>query len=256
MARSSSSRPGGGAESSGWQEHDGWLPGIYATFVEEPRQRRSIESTLQVLAAAEEVLGEQGAQGLTMQAVAKRAGVSVGGIYGRFDGKAGLLIAVKDLLLSRMEADLDERLQACTSLYGVVRELVDCISTHLSRPAVNAVATATGERQAEMAARGLLAWERTLETFTRAATAHGSEIRHEDPKTALRTVRDIVLATIVTTGTSKSPSVSISSGRQKIELTRALYLYLSSPASDGPKTPTTGATTTVPPLDAVTTPPD
>ncbi|GAB7003584.1 hypothetical protein JCM18899A_10550 [Nocardioides sp. AN3] len=214
---------------NGWLEESGWLPGVQAGFVDEPRQRRSVQSTLQILSAAEAVLAEVGAQGLTMQAVAKRSGVSVGGIYGRFDGKQGLLIAVKDLLLNRMESDLAERLPACTNLYGVVREFVDCLSTHVSQPAVIAVAIVDPEQAPELIERGRLAGERMLKMLTTASEAHRAEIGHEDAAVALRTTRDMALGAIIANAPRPGQPIR-SDGRLKIELARACFLYLSSPA--------------------------
>jgi AcrR family transcriptional regulator len=47
-----------------------------------------------------------------MAAVSKRAGVSIGAIYGRFEGKSGLLRAVKDRALHQLEAELADRYEA------------------------------------------------------------------------------------------------------------------------------------------------
>lgn len=229
MAKSSKSSRQGPEFQRGQLEDGGWLPGVQAGFAEKPQQRRSVQSAMQILAAAEAVLGTVGSRGLTMQAVAAQANVSVGGIYGRFDGKDGLLIAVKDMVLSRMEADMEQRLPACSNLYGVVREFVDCLSTHLSRPAVVA-ATYDPEQPEPAAQRGMLARQRMLQVFGDAVRRHATNIGHEDLDTAVLTVQNIVLGTILFTA-PRPGGTDFPDGRQKIELTRACFLYLSSPAS-------------------------
>ncbi|WP_410630187.1 TetR/AcrR family transcriptional regulator [Amycolatopsis sp. cmx-4-83] len=75
-----------------------------------PQQARSRASLEKVLAAAEHVLAHQGHEEFTIGGVAERAGLSVGAIYRRFDGKDQLLYAVKDQLLTRLETNVTEAL--------------------------------------------------------------------------------------------------------------------------------------------------
>ena len=46
---------------------------------------------MRIAKASLEILGEEGADGLTVQAIVQRAGSSVGSFYARFDGKEDLL---------------------------------------------------------------------------------------------------------------------------------------------------------------------
>ena len=73
------------------------------THIIPPQQERSTRVLLKVLEAAETILRRDGAEGLTMPAVALEAGVSVGGIYRRFQTKQDLLRAIKDRHLARSE---------------------------------------------------------------------------------------------------------------------------------------------------------
>ena len=86
-----------------------WLPGVAVGLTEQPQQARSRRTTGQILDAAEQLLAAEGVENLTMAAVSKRAGVSIGAIYGRFEGKSGLLRAVKDRALHQLEAELADR---------------------------------------------------------------------------------------------------------------------------------------------------
>ena len=67
-----------------------------------PRQQRSRQSLERILAAAEQVLARDGADGFTVAAVAALSRVSIGGIYRRFDGRDTLLLAVKHRVLSEL----------------------------------------------------------------------------------------------------------------------------------------------------------
>lgn len=77
-----------------------------------PQQARSRASLQKVLTAAEQVLAEQGLESFTVAAVASQAGMSVGTIYRRFDGKEQLLHAVKDRLLTQLETNVRDALRS------------------------------------------------------------------------------------------------------------------------------------------------
>jgi AcrR family transcriptional regulator len=79
-----------------------------------PQQARSRASLQKVLTAAEQVLAEQGLESFTVAAVASQAGISVGTIYRRFDGKEQLLHAVKDRLLTQLETNVRDALRSAS----------------------------------------------------------------------------------------------------------------------------------------------
>ena len=73
-----------------------------------PRQSRAEETVAAILEGAAQVLEAGGLAGFTTNAVAERAGVSIGTLYQYFDDKAALLRAVAEracrgirLLISR-----------------------------------------------------------------------------------------------------------------------------------------------------------
>jgi AcrR family transcriptional regulator len=67
-----------------------------------PRQERSRQALEAVLAAGADLLTEQGYEGFTIVAVAERAGVAVGTIYNRFDGKDALFRALHRRQVERL----------------------------------------------------------------------------------------------------------------------------------------------------------
>ena len=60
-----------------------------------------------LLDCAAQIAAEQGAQAITIQAVAGRAGVTKGGLLHHFDSKQALLAAVFSDLLEQMDREID-----------------------------------------------------------------------------------------------------------------------------------------------------
>lgn len=75
-----------------------------------PKQSRSRASFEKVLAAATAILAESGYDGLTLNDVSRRSGVSIGSIYGRVTGKDELVQIVQRQVLELMAAEQDRML--------------------------------------------------------------------------------------------------------------------------------------------------
>jgi AcrR family transcriptional regulator len=86
-----------------------------------PQQIRSRQSFQRILETAERLLIEKGIDDFTMNAVAERSGVSIGGIYRRFEGRESLLLAVKDEMLTRLTARVSKEIGTAKSLHDAVR---------------------------------------------------------------------------------------------------------------------------------------
>src|SRR5690348_13601393 len=82
-----------------------------AGVIRPPRQRRSRESLARVLDAGAELLKDVGYDGFTLQEVSRRAGVSIGAIYGRAANKDALILAIHEREMERMAAE-NERLRS------------------------------------------------------------------------------------------------------------------------------------------------
>lgn len=153
-----------------------------------PQQARSRAALQKVLTATEQVLATTGPEELTMAAVAERAGVSIGSIYGRFAGKDQLLTAVKDRLLTQMEGDIAAALaEAVGGLPGVVEAFTRTLADGFSAGSrvIPYVLAAGGSKEA--AERGVRALETMRRLFLDAATRHIGEVRRSDPANALVT---------------------------------------------------------------------
>lgn len=78
----------------------------------EHQQARSRRSAEQILQAAVHVIITRGIHDFTMTAVSDAAGISIGGVYGRYPNKEALLRAVKDHVLTSLEAEVEQRLSS------------------------------------------------------------------------------------------------------------------------------------------------
>jgi AcrR family transcriptional regulator len=203
-----------------------WLPGVAVGLTEQPQQARSRRTTGQILDAAEQLLAAEGVENLTMAAVSKRAGVSIGAIYGRFEGKSGLLRAVKERALHQLEAELADRYEAPSrGIEDVVRQLVETVAPvgrrRLLEPAPEAEGVPLGQREA-------LARQRLAFMFKDAARGHRKGIAHPSPSVALEVAFRLVMAGLASydemTRTSEGEPLSLDvlSG----ELIRAVTCYL------------------------------
>ena len=151
----------------------------------EPQQTRSREALRRILRAAEDVLAADGYEDFTMAAVADRSGVSIGGIYRRFDSKVQLIGAVKDLVLTRVEDNIGARLdRAGPGLADVVTAYAQSLAAALdeNRPFFPDLMI---PRSAEMGDRGLRAVTEVERLFRAAAEPHLAEVRRTDPGAAL-----------------------------------------------------------------------
>lgn len=93
----------------------------------EPLQAAGDPTRERLVAAAAEVFGEKGYDRATVHEIARRAGFTTGVIYGRFSGKA-------ELLLAAIEAQSDdefEQLFAENRFEGKATDIITTVGSHL-----------------------------------------------------------------------------------------------------------------------------
>jgi AcrR family transcriptional regulator len=194
-------------------------------------QQRSRESQERVLKAAEELLAEKGYDGFTMTEVSKRSGVSVGSVYGRFEGRESLIHAVHARMSQRLDEparerdtsggdDLASALQAAAQeLAGAMYRERALLRAFMLRAPVDETIRAAGSASSKLAA----------ELFERSVLAFRAEIGHADPELAVdiayRIVYD-VLARQVMYGPTFESSVQVDWDVLVAEVTLAALRYL------------------------------
>jgi AcrR family transcriptional regulator len=190
-----------------------------------PQQARSRRALEKVLEAAELVLARDGFDDFTMAAVAEEAGVSIGAIYRRFDGKEQLLAAIKNRLLTGLEEELAERLSAAEpSLAGVVDTFVRSYAQIM----------AIGSRilpdllrgQGASAERGGQSLVEARRLFDDAVAPYMSEVRQPDPRTSVAAVRRTVIGACIHRAASRDDSTEVSWETFAEQLSNMAVTYL------------------------------
>ena len=98
-------------------------------FPPEPQQRRSLDKRARLKEAGLELFGEKGYEKTSINEIARRAKLAVGGFYQHFRSKRQLLVALMDELLEKLSR-LDFRPGAMADVRGGVRELLARAFSH------------------------------------------------------------------------------------------------------------------------------
>lgn len=201
-----------------------WLPGLHEDLLHPPRQDRSRRSAAQILKAAETVWTREGPDGFTMAAISAESGISIGGLYSRFNGKEGLRRALKDRLLTRLEEEVAGRLRDHgKGLDHTVHEFVDCLAATDLRGVSHLLGSRSTEDR-ELDARVRTSRERLLAAFQSAARHDRHEIHHPDPDVALPTAFHVILSSLIAADYATLPA-SISQLRDEITQMCLAYLH-------------------------------
>ena len=99
-----------------------------------PRQRRSQHTVASLLEAAAQLLETQGLAGFTTNAVAERAGVSIGSLYQYFPSKDALTLALLQREAERFHADASAALAIPEGAAALRRLIEAAVRQQLERP--------------------------------------------------------------------------------------------------------------------------
>jgi AcrR family transcriptional regulator len=208
-------------------ESPGRMPRNYDTsaLANAPRQQRSHELSLRILAAAERVLRRVGPQALTISAVAEEAEVSVGGIYGRFKNRDELLAAIHREVVgkvqSHLEAALSKKFTSLAEVANVFATETVVVFEELGGllPIVSKASDMTAAIHVERAIRAAL---------TKAIEPFRADFRHSDPDLAVRLTVHLLLASAVRESTSPSTATDRAVGWQTLrsELPKVAHVLL------------------------------
>lgn len=101
-----------------------------------PRQARSVETVRAIVEAAARILEQAGLAGFTTNAVAERAGVSIGSLYQYFPGKEALIGALIVRETSRLIAEWEAALAATSGRDALAGLVAAAVAHQLRRPAL------------------------------------------------------------------------------------------------------------------------
>lgn len=99
-----------------------------------PRQRRSQHTVASLLEAAAQLLETQGLDGFNTNAVAERAGVSIGSLYQYFPSKDALTLALLQREAERFHADASAALAIAQGPAALRRLIEAAVRQQLERP--------------------------------------------------------------------------------------------------------------------------
>jgi AcrR family transcriptional regulator len=99
-----------------------------------PRQPRSEHTVEVLLEAAAQVLERDGLEGFNTNAVARRAGVSIGSLYQYFPGKDALTLALMRREGARFHAEAELTLDQPTGADALKAMIGACVRQQLQRP--------------------------------------------------------------------------------------------------------------------------
>ena len=95
----------------------------------EPHQKRSLDKRARLKAAGLVLFGEKGYENTSIDMIARRAKLAVGGFYQHFRSKRQLLLALMDELLEKL-SQLDFRPGAVTDVRAGIRRLLSRAFSH------------------------------------------------------------------------------------------------------------------------------
>jgi AcrR family transcriptional regulator len=155
-----------------------------------PKQQRSRESHERVVAATRRLLLEEKGADFTLADVSRESGVSIGGIYGRFDNRMALIQEVQLRTNEAMAAEytlkIEQARKECSSGRELMRRLVVEIAESLRRHKgiIKAIVDASLS-DPQIAQQGLHAYASQLALFKAALLDHAADIAHPDREQAI-----------------------------------------------------------------------
>ena len=203
------------------------------------QQERSRETANRLLEAAETVLEKRGLKGASVPEIARRAGVSPASIYRRFIDKDGLLREVFERFFERAiqanNAALDPACWRSAALEKSVRALVTgMVTAYSQRPGLLRAVILYSEQHPDAAfrRRALELRERSIAGIEKIILLHKKEIRHPQPKKAVRIALQLVSLALKEriSPNDKLGGPALSAEELQTELTRMFLGYL---LSDG-----------------------
>ena len=158
-----------------------------------PKQHRSRRTLQRIARAALELIAQSGVEGTTVEAIARRAGSSVGSFYARFEGKTDLLVYLDERIWETVEEQWTDATAGELAdwpthrlVRGLARLYADMDLVHRgARDAIAQALRGPGAGPSEAAAR---IRARVREDSARLLLAKRDTIVHSDPALAVETV--------------------------------------------------------------------
>jgi len=203
--------------------------------VARPKQARSEETLERLLDAAEALIIDKGLANVSIAAIARKAGSSVGGFYARFKDKDELLRTLHEREQRRFQASMgalvDPESWAEQPLATMIERALQIFFARLEGRQKLAAAFLEGAaRNPERWAHAVEFRRMVVDSFGKLLATRQDEIDHPDPERAIRFAIHQVLAIVdqraLFTHVSGSTANDLSDAELRDELTRSLCRYL------------------------------
>lgn len=173
------------------------LPNAAADAKRAPVQKRSRESRIRILAAAEKVIVSRGLSNFSIQAIAETGNVSIGQIYRRFNGRNDILTALKRDWVEYLQDSFARELSGpLPSLRHAIAAYTKVITDAFAERG-NVYAEIIPAQDSELSEEGRQSVLASREQFLRACTPHAAEIQHQDPYRALEFTWTVITGTLI-----------------------------------------------------------
>lgn len=204
--------------------------------IRKPMQERSRATLEKLLRAGVELLSERGYEGLSIADLGMRAGVSIGSIYQRFDGKEALFAALRDRVMAAIDAEqgkLFDDIDPALPDQALVQEAVGRLAAHFRRhgPLLRAIIL-RGTVDEPTRLRGSISSMTLAKSFEAFLLSSVRRFGHEAPERAADVCFRIVYATLtrrIVSGPSFESDAVISWDDLATEVARACAAYLLAP---------------------------
>ena len=197
-----------------------------------PRQRRSRDSLDRVMRAGLELLREGGYEAFTIAELSRRAGVSVGTVYGRFASKRALFLAIHRGYVEQMNGEWSLTESEANSLptpeliRRLVSEVVGGFERHGRTLRVFMLRAGTDEDVYKQAQEGIALLSAR---FNSPLLARADQLAHPDPKVGADVAFHMVFGTAARRamyGSALESGIELSWTRLADEMGTACVAYL------------------------------
>lgn len=200
-----------------------------------PKQARSEETLDRLLDAAETLIRDEGLANVSIAAIARKAGSSVGGFYARFKDKDELLRTLHEREQRRFQWSItelvDPELWAEQPLAEMIERALAMFFARLEgRQKLAAAFLESAARKPEQWRHAVEFRRTVVDSFGELLAIRGEEIQHPEPERAIRFAIHQVLATVdqraLFAHVSGPDSAGLSDDELRDELTLSLCRYL------------------------------
>ncbi|MBZ0115493.1 MAG: TetR/AcrR family transcriptional regulator [Sandaracinaceae bacterium] len=191
-----------------------------------PVQARSRRRFDAILAAAGELFAEHGVEATAMEAIAARAGTSIGSVYQYFPDKRAVFVALAEQVLERSRATFDALVLDAEPMPwpALIDRAVDVFAAMLGDPSLRAV-WMNLQRYGEVLEADHALHEELIERTTEILRAYAKDLRARDRRRVATMVVDVI-ASVLFMATHREPERSGEMIREvKVLLRRYLAPY-------------------------------